>query len=354
VAPPVTLLLPNRDNAGVLDLVLGRLAENTDYPDFELLVVDDGSTDGSVELLRRWRDSGRFPGFKLIEREASGVIESLNAGLAEATGEVIVRLDGDATIETPGWLGRMLDFHSSDERIGVVVAKIVFDSGHIHNFGMDIVVPEGLHDRGTQITEPAGRRTLDINVERPLEADAEGGDRIAEVDGAIGCCTMFSRELAERIGGFDTVWSPVAFEDFDFALSARREGYKVFFFPEVEVIHRVSLRNPREDSRKELWMWRARRAVGDYVPLWLRKRVAQAAKIADHDPARVALLERHYASWREKWGWDPINPDLDAITARWGGTEVCWRYDDERRAAGERIAAGWNTGARTLPSPESR
>ena len=183
----------------MLDLFFERLDANTDHRDFELIVVDDGSTDRSRQLLRRWRDSGRFPDFKLIEREPSGVIESLNAALAEATGEVIVRLDGDATIETPGWLGRMLDFHASDERIGVVGAKIVFDSGHIHNFGMDIVVPEGLHDRGTRISEPPGQRTLDIAVDRPLERDAEGGDRIAEVDGVIGCLAMFSRSLAEEI-----------------------------------------------------------------------------------------------------------------------------------------------------------
>jgi GT2 family glycosyltransferase len=322
----------------VLDLFFERLDRNTDHRDFELIVVDDGSSDRSRQILRRWRDSGRFPDFTLIEREASGVVESLNVALAHASGELIVRLDGDATIETPGWLGRMLDFHASDERIGVVGAKIVFDSGHLHNAGMDVVVPEGLHDRGTLITEPPGQRTLDINVERPLEADAEIDVRPAEVDAVIGCLALFSRELAEEVGGFDTRWSPVAFEDFDFALSARRAGRKVFCLPDVRVVHRVSLRNPRTDSRKQLWLWRGRRAIGEHVPLALRKRVARAARIAEHDPARIALLRRHYASWQEKWGWDPLNPDMEAIGERWAGSEVWWRYDDERRAAGERIA----------------
>ena len=50
-APRVSLVMPNRDNAPVLDLVLDRLAENTTYPDVELVVVDDGSTDGSLEIL---------------------------------------------------------------------------------------------------------------------------------------------------------------------------------------------------------------------------------------------------------------------------------------------------------------
>ena len=347
--PLVTLILPNKNNDPVLDMFFEKLAANTDYPDFEIVAVDDGSTDRSRQILRRWRDSGRFPEFRLIERESSGIIRTLNAGLADARGELIVRLDGDATIETPGWLRRMVDFHESDERIGVVVAKIVFDSGQIHSLGMNIVGPAGVHDRGTRITEPAGRRTLDINVDRPNEWDTEGGDEIAEIDGAIGCCTMFSRELAERIGGFDTIYDPVGFEDFDFALGARRLERKVFFFPEVRVIHRVSLRNPRTDnSRRELWLWRARRRFGDAFPLWLRKRVAAAAKLGDHDPARIALLQRHYESWREKWGFDPINPDMDAVLRRYAGTEVCWAYDDARREAGRQIVAAYLERAATL------
>ena len=347
--PLVTLILPNKNNDPVLDMFFEKLEANTDYPNFEIVAVDDGSTDRSRQILRRWRDSGRFPEFRLIERESSGIIRTLNAGLADARGELIVRLDGDATIETPGWLRRMVDFHESDERIGVVVAKIVFDSGQIHSLGMNIVGPAGVHDRGTRITEPAGRRTLDINVDRPNEWDTEGGDEIAEIDGAIGCCTMFSRELAERIGGFDTIYDPVGFEDFDFALGARRLGRKVFFFPEVRVIHRVSLRNPRTDnSRRELWLWRARRRFGDAFPLWLRKRVAAAAKLGDHDPARIALLQRHYESWREKWGFDPINPDMDAVLRRYAGTEVCWAYDDARREAGRQIVAAYLERAATL------
>src|SRR5436189_3774461 len=110
--PSVSLLMPNRDNAPLLDLVLERLADNTQYPDVELIVVDDGSTDGSREILRRWRDSGRFADFSLIEREhgAGGVVDALNHGLRAASGEVVVQLDADASIETAGWLEKMVGF----------------------------------------------------------------------------------------------------------------------------------------------------------------------------------------------------------------------------------------------------
>jgi glycosyltransferase involved in cell wall biosynthesis len=340
--PPVSLLMPNKNNEPVLDLFFTKLRDHTTYPAFELIVADDGSTDRSLQILRRWRDSGAFPAFRLIERGSSGIIETLNAGLAEASGEIVVRLDGDATIETPGWLERMLSFYLSDRRVGVVVGKIVFDSGHVHSYGMNVVGPEGVHDRGTRPTEPVGRRTLDINVERPLAADGDGGDEIAEIDGAIGCCTMFSRELAERIGGFDTIYNPVGFEDFDFALGARRLGSKVFFFPEVEVIHRLTLRNPRTDgSRREWLLWRLRRRIGGLFPQGVRSAVARAAKLGDHDPERVAMLRRHYESWRRKWGWDPINPDMEELLDRYRGTEVCWRYDEDRRHAGEAIIEAW-------------
>ena len=338
----VSLIVPNKNNEPVLDLFLERLRDNTPGPEFELIVVDDGSSDRSREILRRWRDSGAFERFTLIERESSGIIATLNAALAEASGEIVVRLDGDATIETPGWLERMLAFYRSDERIGVVVGKIVFDSGHVHSYGMNIVGPEGVHDRGTRLTEPVGERTLDIAVERPLATRDDEGNRVAEIDGAIGCCTMFSRELAQRIGGFDRRYDPVGFEDFDFALGARRLDRKVFFLPDVEVIHRLTLRNPRTDSSRGEWMlWRVRRRIGGLFPQRVRNAVARAAKLGDHDPERIALLRRHYVSWRDKWGFDPLNPDMDEVLRRYGGTEVCWRYDDARRHAGAEIAAAW-------------
>ncbi len=333
MAPPVTLLLPNRDNAGVLDLVLGRLAENTDYPDFELLVVDDGSTDGSVELLRRWRDSGRFADMRVIEREPSGVVETLNAGLEAARGELVVQLDGDASVETPGWLDRMVAFFATDPKVGVVTGKIVFDWGQMHTCGVDMVGPEGFHDRGARITEPAGRRTDHQRVQRLREEDCPVCDPIAEVDGGIGCCMMYRREAALELGGYDLNWSPVWFDDLDLTMGMRREGLKVFYLPEVRVIHHVGKRSGGAARART----RVRRAIGAALPPSLRYRISYGLGLDRPPDAIQERLRHHYAYWREKWGWDILNPDMEALLARWGDTEVCWRYDDGMRAEGERI-----------------
>jgi glycosyltransferase involved in cell wall biosynthesis len=339
VRPRVSLVVPNKNNEPALDLVFERLAENTTYPDFEVVVVDDGSTDRSREILRRWRDSGRFERFVYEERPPSGVVVTLNRCLELASGELCVQLDADATVETRGWLETMVDFFTSDPRIGVVSPRVVFDFGAVHAFGVNIVGPEGLHDRGSAITEPAGRRTRHDQVDRPAWRDAPYGDRVAEVDSGIGCCMLYRREDALAAGGYDMGFQPVWFDDLDLALSIRhRCGKKAFFLPDVLVVHRVSLRQTRgAATRREVFEAR----VGRLLPPRVKEALKRRAGIGGPPPEILARLEHHYGYWREKWGWDLVNPDVAAIRERYAGTEVVWAYEEERRRAGQEIAERW-------------
>lgn len=342
----VSLVVPNMNNGPALDVFFRTLERNTSYPNIEIVVVDDGSTDASLEVLRRWRASGRFPAFTLVEREHSGIIDTLNEALRHVRGELIVRMDGDATVETPGWLERMIRLHDLDPAVGVVAGRVVLDSGLVHAYGVNCICAEGFHDRGTRITEPVGRRTMHGNVERPTEEEAAVGDGPVEVDGAIGCLQLFASELAREIGGWDPGFAPVWFEDVDFTLEARRRGRKVFMLPEVRVLHRVGLRNPRTANprRSELALLALNRAIGRYVPKAVKSRVSAAAKLEPElDPEKMALVRRHYAYWREKWGFDMLNPDMDALRRRYDGTELCWAFDDARREHGEAIAAAYRS-----------
>ena len=167
--PSVSLVVPNMNNGPVLDLFFERLADNTTYDRVEVVFADDGSSDDSVAIARRWRDSGRFDSFTLLEREHSGIVHTLNAALEAVGGEVMVRLDGDATVETPGWLERMLAFQALDERVGVTVPRVIFDSGLVHTYGINVVCPEGIHDRGTRMVEEPGRR-IGLGLGGALEA----------------------------------------------------------------------------------------------------------------------------------------------------------------------------------------
>ena len=87
-SPLVSLVVPNMNNGPALDLFFRTLERNTTYRNVEVVVADDGSTDTSLQVLRRWRASGRFPSFTLIEREHSGIVDTLNEALAARLPEV--------------------------------------------------------------------------------------------------------------------------------------------------------------------------------------------------------------------------------------------------------------------------
>ncbi len=344
--PSVSLVMPNRDNAIVLDTVLDALARNLRYPAVELIVVDDGSTDSSREALRRWRDSGRFPEFQLLEREhtAGGVVDALNAGLNAAGGELVVQLDADASIETPGWLESMVGFFRLDPRVGVITSKVVTDAGELQACGIEVIGEEGYHDRGCVVTEPPGRRISRENVRRFREGQWPGEEQIAEVDGGMGVCMMYRRAVAIDLGGYDRGFAPVWLDDLDLTISMRRAGLKVFYLPDVRAVHHLGKRARPDDQRRDYGALRrsavgVRRGVGALLPPGLRTWLIRAFGWDKGPRAHRQYLAHHYRYWQKKWGWDMLNPDVDAILRRWGETEICWKVNAEMREAGDAIIA---------------
>ena len=346
--------MANRNNARSLDMFFEHLERNTRYDDFEIVVVDDESVDSSREILRRWRDSGRFREFTLIERPRSGVQVSLNTALRATGGELVVALDGDVTVETPGWLETMVDFRAVSPRVGTVTAAIEFEDGTIQGYGMTLVAPEGAHGRGTRPTEPAGRRTVHERTANPRREQVEHMLVPAEVDSAMGPCMLYPRELAIEIGGYDTEFSPVWFDDLDFSMSVRSLGLKNFFVP-VRVTHWVGSRYSRDDAgRAQMLGVRLRGAVGRAVPERVKPWLWRAAGFDRIPQERWERYLHHYDYWRRKWGWDFINPDMDALLARWGETEICWAYEPAMRARGEEILADYERAGAPDTAPRSR
>jgi len=338
--PLVTLLLPNYNNDTVLDMFFTKLLKNTRYENYELIVVDDGSTDRSLEILKRWEKSGQIRNMRVVENEHHGVPRTLNDGLKLAKGKYICRLDGDATVETPGWLQKITDFTKTDTRIGMVVAKILYPGGRLHSAGRKIICPEGLHNRGEAIAEQIGARTLDCNITRVR--NTKQFDHISEVDTALGCCTLFTRDIADRIGEFDENFTPVWIEDDDFGLSVRKHNKKVFYFPGVTVVHHIYSRLPRNITKKSFQFQIASRLLPKIPPqarefvIFLMKVMGQR-KTTGQSQWRINVLQHHYKYWEEKWGFSPLNPDIEEIKSKWGHTEICWSFVPSMKRQGEEI-----------------
>src|SRR5881227_3286737 len=107
-------------------------------------------------------------------------------------------MDGDATLETPGWLERMAGFLTSNPRVGVVTPAVIFGNGRVHAYGVNVIGPEGLHDGSTTITEPVGRRTAHYASKRVRVRNAPPPGRPTEVDASIGCCMLLRREIYDE------------------------------------------------------------------------------------------------------------------------------------------------------------
>lgn len=352
--PLVTLLLPNYNNENVLDMFFTKLIENTKYQNYEFIAVDDGSTDSSLEILRRWQKTGQIKNMRIVENSHQGIPKTLNSGFKLAKGKYICRFDGDATLETPGWLHKMIRFMETDTRIGMVVAKIVFSNGSLHSVGRSVICPEGLHDRGAKISEKIMERTLDSKVMRLR--DSNQFNQLSEIDTALGCCTLFPRDLADRIGGIDENFSPVWIEDDDFGLSVRKYNKKVFYFPEAMVIHHVTSRLPRNITRRGFssGIIQIRNTLGYILPSQVTRTIRKITGERIWGPWRYDLLQHHYKYWQEKWGFDPLNPDLEEIKAKWGDTEICWNFNPAMKRQGEEIITNYLAmGESELPRSES-
>ncbi len=187
-----------------------------DYPDFEVIVVDNGSTDGSPDLV-----SSQFPAARLIRNERNlGVAAGSNIGLAAASGDVLVLLNQDTRVR-PDWLTHLVRGVTSDPGIGIGGCKALFADGQtIQHAG-------GIIRRPLAIADHWGHR----------QPDDGRWDQQAEVDFVTGAAIAFRRNVLEAIGLLDEGFYPAYYEDADLCTRARQAGYRITYFPRATLIH---------------------------------------------------------------------------------------------------------------------
>ncbi len=349
IEPLISFIMPNFNNEHVLDLFFQKLYQNNTYENYELIVTDDGSTDNSLELLYKWQKSGKFRNFKIIAEPHKGIINALNKCLYAAKGDFIIRLDGDATIESKSFVEKFLEFYNvSPDKIGVITSKVIDDKNILHALGRNVISEKGLHNRGYVISEEVGNRTFDggILLDKKLN---EYIDMPAECDTALGVCTFSDRETALKIGGFDYNY-PLWIEDDDFYLAYRLHNKKCFYLPSVRICHRFSLRGSRKTAKNIFELKKFKQYIDKtfqntlktlcFLNVFIFNKICFSILYKNFDfkietnPWRINILKHDYKYWKSKWGFDVLNPDMNIVKEKYKNTEILWNYDEKMRQDG--------------------
>ena len=121
-SPPLSVLLPVRNGESVVGNALASLSRQT-FPDFEVVVVDDGSSDGTEEVVRSM--AGQDPRIRFFAREGEGIVSALEYARAQATGEYLARMDADDGAFATRF-ERQMELIRSDRRIALCGGGIVY------------------------------------------------------------------------------------------------------------------------------------------------------------------------------------------------------------------------------------
>jgi GT2 family glycosyltransferase len=234
----------------LLERMLDSLYRFMPAIEFEVLLVDNGSRDGTLEMVE-----SRFPGIRLIRNEENrGVAAARNQALRIARGRHVAILDADLELVEDA-LGPILSFLEASPDYGIAGARLIF--------------PDGTTQFNAKRFPSLGAL---LSRRIPLLRAFDGGKALAhhemhdwdrtssqEVDYLIGACQIIRREVLDQIGLLDETifYGP---EDIDFCLRARQAGWKIWWKHDVRIIHheqRSTKKNPLSNlSRKHykgLW-----------------------------------------------------------------------------------------------------
>lgn len=236
-APTLSIVLISWKMRELLERMLETLYRYVTSVDFEVICVDNGSEDGTAEMV-----SSRYPGIHLIRNAQNrGVAPARNQAIREARGRFIAILDTDLEFVEDS-LGPLLEVLRERPDVGIAGCRLVFPDGTTQFNAKRFPSPLALLSRRLPLL-----RLLD-GGRRLAWHEMHDWDRQSsrEVEYLIGACQVVRREVFDQVGLLDEAifYGP---EDIDFCLRARRAGWKAWWRHDVRIIHheqRITKRNP--------------------------------------------------------------------------------------------------------------
>jgi glycosyltransferase involved in cell wall biosynthesis len=224
-APLVSVIVPTRDRADMLARCAEGVLQGTAYPNLELLVVDNDSVE--PETFEVFDGMSGDPRVRILRAPGPFNYAKINNfAVGQARGEILLLLNNDIAVTSPGWLDEMVR-HAVRPEVGAVGARLLYPDGRVQHGGVVLGI-----GRAPQV---AGH----------LYVGAAGEDRgyfshlalARNVSAVTAACLAMRRSVFDQAGGFDEANLAVAFNDVDLCLRIQDLGYQIIWTPHAELIH---------------------------------------------------------------------------------------------------------------------
>lgn len=223
------IVIPSYNTRELLSDCLASIAKNPPRKNrFEIIVVDNASTDGTQETVEK-----DFPSVKLIKNKKNfGFARAANQGWKVARGEFVLFLNPDTLVKKSA-LDILVDFAKKNPKVGAVSGKLILRDGRL-----DPDCHRGFPTPWSSLTFFLGLESLfpKSRIFAQYHQGWKDKGRIHEIDSGAGALLLARRLVLREIGGLDEEYFFYG-EDIDLCYRIKQKGYKVVFHPKAEVVH---------------------------------------------------------------------------------------------------------------------
>jgi glycosyltransferase involved in cell wall biosynthesis len=233
----VSIIIPTKDHADDLKQCIDSIYEKTQSIKFEIIVVDNGSSELKTDrLLNAYRDD--HDNFSVSLKPGPFNFSRLNnQAVLQAKGNLLLFLNNDIEIITQGWLRRLAG-QALQSHVGAVGAKLLYENDTVQHMGVVLGVG-GVANH------------LYLNRERRDNGYFAGMKIVQNVSAITGACLMMRKDLFDDVGGFNEQELAVAFNDIDLCLRLLEKGYYNVIIPAVELYHYESKSRGKDDNEEK-------------------------------------------------------------------------------------------------------
>lgn len=232
----VSIIIPFKDEVKLLKECINSIKQKTEYENYEIILISNRSN--KQETFDFLKQIENVPHIKVYEFNQPFNFSAINNwAVTRAKGKYILLLNNDTKIINRGWLKAMLE-HIQQEDVGVVGAKLLYPDHTIQHGGVIIGIQGVAGHSHKHMPESQTGYFYRPNV-------------IQELSAVTGACLLTKKALWEKVGGLDEKNLAIAFNDIDYCLNLRKEGYKIIYTPYAKLFHFESKSRGFEDTLKK-------------------------------------------------------------------------------------------------------